>query len=338
MKSRHITIKDIAKTLGISPSTVSRALSDHPDISPETKEQVRHLAESVNYRPNALALGLRQAKTNTIGIVVPEIVHHFFSTVLSGIDDAAYEAGYSTILCQTNENEEREKKCIQTLVDSRVDGLLISVSKTTNDISHLQAVAESDLPCVFFDRVCEQIESHRVVCDDFEGARLATHHLIDKGAHRIAICTGDNHLTISRDRTEGYKTALQEAGIQIEESLIIDCDSAPKVAQQADKITTIAAEIDGIFAVNDDTAIAVIKLLKANAYRVPEDIMVIGFGDSPQNTLVDPTLSSVEQKGYDMGRMSAQILIEQIEKGIIEVNFETRIFTPTLIERESTRR
>ncbi len=337
MKQHHITIKDIARTLGISPSTVSRALKDHPDISAETKQQVQQLAQSVNYRPNALALGLRKAKTNTIGIIVPEIVHHFFSTVISGIDDAAFAAGYSTIVCQTNEDEGRERKQIQTLLDSRVDGLLISISKTTTHIDHLQELVDNDTPVVFFDRVCDNIESHRVITDDFEGARIATHHLINMGCRRIAHLTGAPSLQISKGRLDGYKTALQEAGIAIDENIIIECDSPERIPEVEDKITTIAAEIDGIFAINDDTAISVMRLLMHNGYRVPDDIQVIGFGDGPYSSMVEPPLTTVRQQGYDMGRIAMEMLTAQIERGTIEIDFETRVLTPTLVVRASTK-
>jgi len=190
MKQRRITIKDIAKALNISPSTVSRALKNHPDISEETKQQVQALASSVNYRPNAIALGLRKSKTNTIGIIIPEIVHHFFSSVISGIDDMANAAGYNTMICQTNESMEREQKSLQTMLDNRIDGLLISISKGTTSFEHLHSLMNTEMPVVFFDRVCDEIPSHRVITDDFEGARIATKHLIDIGCRRIVHLTG----------------------------------------------------------------------------------------------------------------------------------------------------
>lgn len=338
MKQRRITIKDIAKTLNISPSTVSRALKDHPDISEETKRQVQALASSVNYRPNAIALGLRKAKTNTIGIIVPEIVHHFFSTVISGIDDIAHAAGYSTIICQTNESEERERMCLQALLDNRIDGLLISVSKETATFDHLYALAETEIPLVFFDRVCETLPSHRVITDDFEGARVATKHLISIGCKRIVHLTSSPSLIISCQRLNGYKTALMEAGLPIDESLIIEADSAEAVTQAADKLITIAPEIDGIFAINDYTAIGAIKLLQKNGYAIPDDIAIIGFGDGPVNDVVSPTLSTVVQPGYNIGQEAMLMLIKQIESDIINIDFETRVFTPTLKARESTKR
>lgn len=338
MKPHPITIKDIARTLGISSSTVSRALKDHPDISEETKRQVKQLASSVNYRPNALALGLRKSKTNTIGVIIPEMVHHFFSTVISGIDDVAYSLGYNTMICQSNESEEREKRCLQTLLDSRIDGLLISISKNTKETEHFRQLIDDGVPVVFFDRVCEDIQSHRVITDDFEGARTATRHLIDIGCRNIAHLTGAPSLMISQQRKEGYMTALRETGLEVREDLIIEADSREAVYANSDKIITLAPEIDGIFAINDSTATAAIHVLQKNGYNVPDDIAIIGFGDGPITEVVSPTLSTVEQKGYEMGSEAMRMLIRQIDEGTVGLDYETRVFTPILHPRESTRK
>ena len=337
-KPHQITIKDIARELGISVSTVSRALKDHPDISTETKKQVQQLASQFNYRPNTLALGLRKQKTNTIGVVVPEIIHHFFSSVISGIDDVAYSAGYSTILCQTNEDSERERKCIQNMLDMRADGFLISISKSTTDFSHLQRLTEDGIPIVFFDRVCDDLITSRVITDDFEGARIATRHLLEQGCRNIVHLTGPDTLGICRQRREGYATALREAGIEVDPNKIIVADSPESLTAQSDKLITIAPDIDGIFALNDSTAITAIQLLQRNGYRVPSDIAVIGFGDGPQTEVVSPTLSTVEQKGYEMGAEAMRMLIRQMEEGVASSEYETRIFTPILRPRESTKR
>lgn len=338
MKSHQVTIKDIAKTLGISPSTVSRALKDHPDISPETKQLVQSFAQKVNYRPNALALGLRKSKTNTIGVIIPEIVHHFFSSVISGIEDVAYGKGYNIMICQTNESFQREVIDIQALIDNRVDGILVSMSKNTLNFDHFQHVIDNGISIIFFDRVCEAIESHRVIADDFEGARIATTHLVESGCNRILHLSGPTHLLIGKNRKEGYCSALRQCNMPIEEELILKCDSRDEVLRLSDAILTIAANIDGIFAVNDSTAIAVMQILQKNGYRIPEDIAVIGFGDGPNATITSPTLSTVEQKGYEIGQEAMRMLSKQIEDTLVEVEFETRIFTPVLRPRESTQK
>lgn len=338
MKSHQVTIKDIARTLGISPSTVSRALKDHPDISPETKQQVQNFAKSVNYRPNALALGLRKSKTNTIGVIIPEIVHHFFSSVISGIDNVAYGRGYNVMICQTNENSQREITDVQALIDNRVDGILVSMSKNTFSFDHFQNIIDNGIPLVFFDRVCESIESHRVIADDFQGARIAVRHLIEKGCRRILHLSGPQHLLISKNRKDGYVMALKENDIEYDESLVLYCDSRESVIANEDKILGIASDIDGIFTVNDSTAIAAMQLLQRNGYKIPQDIAVVGFGDGPNASIASPTLSTVEQKGFEIGQEAMTMLARQIEGGIVEVDFETRIFTPVLHPRESTDR
>ncbi len=336
MKSHPITIKDIARVLGISPSTVSRALKDHPDISPKTKQLVQTFAEKVNYRPNALALSLRSSKTNTIGIVIPEIVHHFFSTVISGIEDIAYGKGYNAIICQTNENYQREVIDLQALIDNRVDGILVSMSKNTHEFSHFQNVQENGVPMVFFDRICEAISTDRVIADDFEGARIATKHLISKGCKKIMHLSAPQHLLIGKNRKEGFCSAMKEHQMQCSEQFIVKCDTRESVFAKEDEILKVAANIDGIFAVNDSTAIAAMQVLQRNGYSVPKDIAVVGFGDGPIADIAYPPLTTVEQKGYIIGQAAMNLLIGHIEETAIEGEFETKIFTPELVERTSS--
>lgn len=242
------------------------------------------------------------------------------------------------MICQTNESMEREQKSLQTMLDNRIDGLLISISKGTTSFEHLHSLMNTEMPVVFFDRVCDEIPSHRVITDDFEGARIATKHLIDIGCRRIVHLTGAPSLVISKQRLDGYKTALMEAGIAVDESLIIEADSDFLFNRAEDKLITIAPEIDGVFAINDSTAIAAMKLFQMNGYSIPDDIAVIGFGDGPVNDIVSPTLSSVVQSGYEIGCEAMNMLIKQIDSDIITLDYETRVFTPTLKVRESTKR
>ena len=223
MKYNQVTIKDIARELGISPSTVSRALKDHPDISPQTKKAVNELAEKLNYQPNIVALSLRQSKTNTLGVIIPELVHFFFSTVISGIEDVAYSAGYNVIITQSNESLQREKTDIKALFNSRVDGMLISVSRETNTFEHIEGILAKGVPMVFFDRVYENANSSMVIVDDLSGAKEATHHLIDQGCKRIAHLEGPPNLGITKQRLEGYIQALNDANIPINQELIVSC-------------------------------------------------------------------------------------------------------------------
>lgn len=337
MKPTHITIKDIARILGVSPSTVSRALKDHPDISEETRNLVKTFAEKVKYRPNALALSLRKQKTNTLGLVIPEIVHHFFSSVISGMEDLAYGEGYTLMICQSNENYYREVINMQALLDHRVDGLLVSISKTTREFNHLHSAIDNGIPMVFFDRVCDEIESDRVITDDFEGARIATTHLIESGCKNIMHLAAPRHLLIGKNRHDGYLQALKNHNIKANDELVLKCDTREEVQAMRQHILTLASKIDGIFAVNDSTAIAVMQVLQENGFKIPSEISIVGFGDGPLATIASPPLTTLEQKGYEMGREAVRLLIQRLENPTAQINFQTKIITPSLVKRESTK-
>ena len=323
--------------LGVSPSTVSRALKDHPDISEETRNLVKTFAEKVKYRPNALALSLRKQKTNTLGLVIPEIVHHFFSSVISGMEDLAYGEGYTMMICQSNENFYREVINLQALLDHRVDGLLVSISKTTREFNHLHNALDSGIPMVFFDRICDEIDTDRVITDDFEGARIATTHLIETGCQKILHLAAPRHLLIGKNRYEGYVQALKNHKIPLDENLVLKCDTREEVMSMRQHILTLAPQIDGIFGVNDSTAIAVMQVLQENGYRIPEDISVVGFGDGPIATIASPPLTTLEQKGYEMGREAVRLLIQRLENPGALINNQTKIITPSLVRRKTTR-
>jgi len=336
MAPHQITIKDIAKILGISASTVSRALKDHPDISPKTKTMVQTFAKKVHYRPNALALNLRRSKTNTIGIIIPEMVHHFFSSVLAGIDKIAYDAGYNVMICQSNENYEREISDAQALLDNRVDGILMSLSKTTHKLDHINNLLDHGLPLVFFDRAPEELSVDKVIIDDLMGAKIATHHLISIGCKKILHLAGPQHLQIGKRRRQGYEDALTENGMEYNPNYVIKCDTMDEVYANAGQILEMASEIDGIFAVNDSTAIAAMQVLMKNDIKIPDHISVIGFGDGPNAKIAYPPLSTVEQKGIEMGQEAVKLLIKQIEENEVTTESSTKVLTPVLRIREST--
>ncbi len=336
MKSNLISINDIARALGISPSTVSRALKDHPDISTETKRVVKEYAEQVNYRPNALALSLKRQRSNTLGLIIPEIVHHFFSSVISGIEELAYAKGYRIIICQSNEDYKREVINTQVLLDNRVDGIIISMSKTTTDPAHFKDLIDSGIPVVFFDRVCEEVETDRVVIADFEGALLATSHLIERGCKKILHFASPQHLLIGRLRLQGYLKALSNYGIEYDPSYIIQCDTRQEVSDLKDQILRLAPEIDGIFAVNDFTAIAAMQLLQENGYKIPVDIAVTGFGNDPIASIANPPLTTVEQRGFEMGRQAVEILIRRIENPSTFIDFQARVIPVSIEKRASS--
>lgn len=337
MKSSLISINDIARALGISPSTVSRALKDHPDISNQTKRIVKDYAEKVNYRPNALALSLKRQRSNTLGLVIPEISHHFFSSVISGIEELAYAKGYRLVICQSNEDYQREVINTQALFDNRVDGILISVSKTTHDHGHFKDLIDNGIPLVFLDRVSEEIETDKVVTADFEGALMATNHLIETGCKRILHLAAPGHLHVGRLRREGYLKALEIHGIEHDPSLIVQCDTRQEINVIKDKLVALAPKIDGIFAVNDFTAIAAMQVLQKNGFMIPEDIAVVGFGNDPIAGIASPPLTTIEQQGSEMGRQAVDILIRRIEDPATFIDFQTTVIPVSLEKRESTR-
>jgi LacI family transcriptional regulator len=336
MKSRLISINDIARALGISPSTVSRALKDHPDISNETKRVVKEYAEQVNYRPNALALSLKRQRSNTLGLIIPEIVHHFFSSVISGIEELAYAKGYRLIICQSNEDYHREVINTQVLLDNRVDGIFISMSKTTTDHGHFKDLIDSGIPLVFFDRVSEEVETDRVVTADFEGALLATSHLLERGCTKILHLASPQNLLIGRLRLEGYQKALANYAIAQNPDFILQCDTRKEVFDLSEKILKLAPEIDGIFAVNDFTAIAAMQLLQENGYKIPDKIAVTGFGNDPIASIASPPLTTIEQRGFEMGRQAVEILIRRIENPSTFIDFQTRVIPVSIEKRASS--
>jgi len=334
-KPAPLTIKDIARNLGVSVSTVSRALKDHPDISLETKQLIKAYAEQVNYRPNVLALSLRKQKTNTIGLIIPAIVHHFFSSVISGIEDLAYKEGYNLIICQSNENQHREAINLQTLIDHRVDGILVSLSKTTQSFEHFREAIDSGIPIVFYDRVTDALDSDKVIMDDFEGGRIATNHLINRGCKNIIHLAAPQHLLIGMNRRRGYCEALKKAGLEIREDHILKCDTREEVLTLKNHLLNIAPAVDGIFAVNDSTAMAAIQVLQSKGFRVPDDIAVVGYGDGPNATIIHPELTTIVQKGYEMGRESVKMLLRRLNNPAADINYQTKVFKPTLIIRQS---
>lgn len=343
MKFNQITIKDIARELGISPSTVSRALKDHPDISIATKKAVNELADKLNYQPNTVALNLRQRKTNTIGVIIPEIVHFFFSTVISGIEDVAYEAGYNVILAQSNESVEREKSDIKALFNSRVDGLLLSISRETTNFDHIESIISKGLPIVFYDRMYTNPNTSKVIVDDYVGAKEAVLHLIEQGYKRIAHLEAAPGLQIAVDRRRGYVDALKENNMPVKETMIIECPngSLEDGKKATKKLLSLASPPDAIFANNDLLAMGAMLSIKEKGLKIPGDIALMGFSNWFFSQLLDPPLSSVDQPGFEMGQEAARLLIRQIEmkdKDQFEVQPETKILKTRLIIRESSLR
>jgi len=336
IKARPVTIKDIAKQLNISPSTVSRALRDHPDISPETKKAVNNLAKELDYHPNSIAQSLQKRRTNLIGVIVPEIKHDFFSAAISGIEEIAYRAGYAIIVSQSNENYEREVVNVRALLSNRVAGLLISISQSTANSDHFKLLERQKTPFVFFDRVCEDVNTSKVVVDDFDGAYTATEHLIKKGYQRIAHLAGPKHISISKKRLEGYKSALNENNMLFDERLVVYGGFNEEEGRLGfQRLFQLEQMPDAIFAVNDPVAIGAFEKIKEHGFKIPEDIALVGFSNNPVTRLIEPSLTTISQPAYEVGKRAAKLLIEQIKSG---ENFIPRkeVLKTELIIRNST--
>lgn len=342
MKSGEVTIKDIARQLDISPSTVSRALKDHPDISQKTKDAVLELATRLDYHPNSIALSLRKSQTNTIGVIVPDIVHFFFSTVISGIEDIAYSAGYNIILCQSHESYEKEVTDTKALLNSRVDGLLVSVSRETKNFDHFIDLHNRGVPIVFFDRIYEGLDTNRVLVDDHDGSMSAVRHLIEIGCRRIAHLAGPETLPISRNRLQGYKDALEEAGLPFDPELVIqhaDGIEFEEGYQFANQLLDLPERPDAIFANPDLAAVGAMKAIKDRKMNIPNDIAVVGFSDWMMSSHTQPSLSTVAQPGFEMGQEAAKLFIQQVKHDDIETYQPvTKVLKTQLIIRDSSNR
>jgi LacI family transcriptional regulator len=333
------TIHDIAKKLNISASTVSRALKDNPLISEKTRILIKKTAKEMGYRPNIVAANFRTKKTNTIGILVPLINRHFFSSVISGIEDVAYKQGFAVTISQSNDNLEKEEKIAQTLFTNRVDGLILSIGMETVKFDHLKVFSERNIPIVFFDRVAKAIDSHKIIVDDFGGGYRATKHLIEQGAKRIAHIGGPLNLEIYKDRKAGFLQALKDSGLPIDESLIIHNNlSREEGSKSTRELLENKNRPDAIFCANDTTALSCIIQLQEKGIKIPEEIAIVGFSNEPFCEVVTPSISTIRQPGYLMGQKAAELIINQINNKKEEVNFETIIMPTELIIRSSSNR
>lgn len=333
---RQVTIRDIAKRLDLSVSTISRALNDHPDIKDETKKAVNAIAKELNYEPNIIARNFRISKTYTLGVIVPDLVTHFFSATISGMQNIASQAGYNIIICQSSESYATEKKNIETLVSSRVDGLLISLSKETKDYAHIKSVYGKGIPVVLFDRVSDEIETSKITVDDHDGAFKATEHLIQNGYKRIAHISGPEKLSISKKRLEGYKDALIAHDFEVNDLYILHSDlSSETVKELTKKLLALPERPDAIFAINDLTATDIMTVLKKEGIKLPDEMGLVGFNNEPVSALIEPALTTIEQPAYQIGQLAVKQLITQIDKPD-EYIPQTIILKTKMITRDSS--
>lgn len=337
MKNRQTTIKDIAREIGVSPSTVSRALNDHPAISKATKARIQAKAKELKYEPNIVALSLKNRSTKTIGVIIPELIHFFFSSVISGIEDVAYDNGYTVMVCQSNESHEKEVKDVMALLSHRVDGLLISQAKEILNNDHYDEIQGRGVPLVFFDRKPDNVVAPSIIIDDELAAFEATCHLLDRGCTSLMHLGNNLEMPISKSRAEGYRRALRSNEFDIDEERIIDCPSS----MQNDSYKQVLAllenglQIDGLFASNDLLAIGAIKALKQFGLRIPEDVAVVGFSNWNFCDMVDPPLSSVDQPGKEMGRKAMKRLLKMIKEDEEEHNDVLLLDTKLIVRKSS---
>lgn len=313
MNKPQITIKDIARALNVSPSTVSRALKDNPDISQETRDLVHAYAHEHNYKPNVLAVNLRASRSNTIGVIIPQLVHHFFSCVLSGIEKSASEAGYNIIVAQSNESYEQEVKIARSFLAARVCGVIASLAKDTAHYDHFQELLGNGIPIVFYDRICTELKTERVVVDDYAGSFAAVEYMIQTGCKRIFFYGAASHLEITKNRRNGYLDAMKKYKIPVDDSMMMLCDTRERAISITPDLLEGENPPDGFFAINDETAAGILYACKLVGARVPDEVSICGFTDSAIAQSTDPKLTTVEQRGEEVGKSAFGILADKLE-------------------------
>lgn len=336
--SEQVTIKDIARLLNISPSTVSRALKSSAEINKETQRLVKETAQRLNYQPNMAALSLVKAKTKSIGVIVPNLGYYFFSTALQGIEDTASKRGYTVIASQSLERYEREIKNTKDMMRSSVDGIILSLAQHTKDYTHIFQLQQKGLPVVLIDRIADELNTSKVIVDNMAGAFGAVEHLIKMGCRRIAYLAGPPELIISNRRKEGYRLAHIKYKIPLDDALLVHCEiDHDKTVKEVLKLLKLPQPPDAIFAFSDRLAVAAMVAAKTKKLRIPEDLAIIGFNDEPIASYTSPSISSIHQPIFEMGQMAAGLLIDQIEQGK-SFTPQTKLYTTRLIKRESSKK
>ena len=339
-KRGSLTMRDIARDLGISVATVSRALKDSPRISEERRKMIQAYAREHNFFPNALGEALRLSRvlpSKVIGVIVPEFTHYYFMTVLTGIEETAYARGYNIMVVQSGEQYEREVRTLEMFRRYKVCGVIVSQAKDTFKYDHYQKLIDAGVPMVFYDRICTGINACRVVVDDYMGAFNAVTHMIETGCKRIAFYGSPMQLQISKNRYNGYKDALLKHGMAVDESIVRVCDNRADAEAITPEMLTLDHRPDGFFAVNDDTAIGVLYTAKRMGFKVPEDVSVCGFTNGQRALACDPMLTTVEQRGKRVGEEAAEILIDKVEGIIPMEKVEKRVVRTRLVIRGTTK-
>ena len=334
MKNHSVTITDIARELGVTPSTVSRALSNSPRVNEKTRQRIQEAARKMGYQPNVLASLLRKGTSGTIGMIVPRINRHFFSNVISGVERIVNPAGFNLLIYQSDELHEKEVLGLQTFLKNRVAGIIISLASDTSDFKHLEQLNVLEVPLVQFDRVNDNLLGAKIVNDNFNGAYLGVKHLIKSGYKKIAHLAGPLHINVYKERLNGYIEALKEAGIEVNDQLVVSGVLTRDAGANAVK-KIIDTKADAIFCAGDYSALGAMLDLKLRGFNVPQDIGIMGFANEPFSEIISPALTSVEQNAFEIGNRAAQAIIKMIEKKNSSINTQ-EIVPVRLIVRESS--
>ncbi len=337
---KKITLKQIARELDVSISTVSKALKNSEEISVETKDKIKAFAKFYNYKPNNIALSLKNKRTKNIGVIIPDIVHHFFTTVFRGIEKYADSKGYNVIACVSDESFDKEVINMEMLANGSIDGFIMALSAETqfkNDYHHIKEVIDQGMPLVLFDRVTDEVICDKVIINDFDAAYMAVQKLIDDKRKHIALVTTETYLNVSEKRAQGYYKALEDNNLPINKNLVLHLPFQFEDESMSEAFFR-TQKMDAVLCVNEIFAVRCMRLAQKNGLRIPEDIAFIGFTDGILSRLANPALTSVAQHGEEMGAVAARMLIDKIENESIEEEetFRTEVLKSTLIEREST--
>lgn len=333
-----ITLKKIAAEFNVSIATVSKALNDSHDISTKTKEKIQEFAKKHHYKPNKVALSLLNKKTKTLGVIIPNIMNSFFTEVFVGIEEKATELGYSLISCISNESYEKELNTVELLKSGTIDGFIVSIAEETQinkNFTHLIDAINEGVPIVLFDRVTDEIECDKVIVNDFEGARHATEHLIKTGCKKIALVSVIDNLSVGKLRVEGYKKALSDNFISIDEKIIVRLTKKEDF-ETSMKIILADKNIDGLLCLEESSALESLKLIKSMKYKIPQEMSIICFTNGKLPQYVSPTITTISQHGKYIGETATKMLVDRIESKQ-EIEFSTKIIKTSLIERETTK-
>ncbi|WP_066838178.1 LacI family DNA-binding transcriptional regulator [Rufibacter ruber] len=338
MKKLSYTIKDIAVELGLSHSTVSRALNNHPHISQQTKDRVKELVEKSDYRHNAVAASLRNSKSKMVGLLVPRISMYFQSTVITAIQNKLHEHGYNLMVCQSNDSPEIEKELVNELFSSRIAGLIVSTTLYTTDFSHFDIFQRANIPLVFYDRVPKSHPAHKVLGDDYQGGYLSTKHLLEQGCRHIAHISGPLTCSIYRHRYAGYQDALAEFDVPLDPALVHFQELSKENAIKASEaVFALPVRPDGVFAGNDTTAIGVMQHAKQLGIAIPSQLKIVGYSNDPRAEIIEPSITSVEQFPYEMGEQAAILMLDLIMDKISPGRNLISLTTPIeLVKRQSS--